>query len=553
MATVASSFRAIAMICASAVFAGCSAGSFGIAPNAPIQRDSLRGSATNFTIRIAVPSSAVAKSVVIKVTPSTGSQAATFDENLISPSLMVAFTGAPGRYSAIFETFSGKLNGKGYPTGKKLSAHQNVSFIISGAKGLLAVSIESPLARLSFTPGSSAMNGSMPSGYVIPKCFPSSQPVDVLGLDAQQNVLLGKDAPVPSLVSNRPPILSVSNALRSATNEFKVSPTISSAERVAILTAKERSSAGVTVRASVKVTIESASSICGIFTAFFPPTASSQPNGITVGPDGAIWFTEDNFYTSPAIGRITTAGVITQYPAGSAQYGIAAGPDGALWFTEDPGDKIGRMTTGGVFTEYPVPSGASQPLGIVGGPDGALWFTEQNTNKVGRITTAGAATEFTVTTPNDIGPRGITVGPDNALWFTEYGACKIGRITTAGTINEYPLSFNAGPEGIVAGPDGALWFAEQESNKIGRITTSGAITEYPLPSSNTASLSGGITIGPDGALWFTQIGEIGRITMAGQITELALPKSFQRGVGITLGPDGALWITNTINAVGRLQ
>ena len=38
----------------------------------------------------------------------------------------------------------------------------------------------------------------------------------------------------------------------------------------------------------------------------------------------------------------------------SSPYDITAGPDGALWFTE-PGVKIGRITTAGVITEYPVP------------------------------------------------------------------------------------------------------------------------------------------------------------------------------------------------------
>ena len=39
--------------------------------------------------------------------------------------------------------------------------------------------------------------------------------------------------------------------------------------------------------------------------------------------------------------------------ANSGPYGITAGPDGALWFTEQTGNRIGRMTTGGVVTnEY---------------------------------------------------------------------------------------------------------------------------------------------------------------------------------------------------------
>ena len=52
-------------------------------------------------------------------------------------------------------------------------------------------------------------------------------------------------------------------------------------------------------------------------------------------------------------------------------------------------NKIGRITTAGAVTEYTVPTGGANPTGITAGPDGALWFTESNANKIGRITTGG--------------------------------------------------------------------------------------------------------------------------------------------------------------------
>src|ERR1039457_4693327 len=132
------------------------------------------------------------------------------------------------------------------------------------------------------------------------------------------------------------------------------------------------------------------------------PTSNSEPSGITVGPDGALWFTESGM---SKIGRITTAGDITEYPRPSTggAGGITAGPDGALWFTEYLGDKIGRITTAGYITEYPVPTAFAWPAGIAAGPDGALWFAESNKSKIGRITTAGDITEYAV--PQRYRPR----------------------------------------------------------------------------------------------------------------------------------------------------
>src|SRR5260370_30404946 len=53
---------------------------------------------------------------------------------------------------------------------------------------------------------------------------------------------------------------------------------------------------------------------------------------------------------------------------------IAVGPDGALWFTEFKGSKIGRVTAAGVITEFPV-SGSTFPLDFPAGPGGPWGFT----------------------------------------------------------------------------------------------------------------------------------------------------------------------------------
>jgi virginiamycin B lyase len=76
---------------------------------------------------------------------------------------------------------------------------------------------------------------------------------------------------------------------------------------------------------------------------------------ITAGSDGALWFT--GFALNPAsnwpypsvpiIGRVTTSGQVTSYtdPSLMGSFGITNGPDGALWFTDDQNDSIGRVAT----------------------------------------------------------------------------------------------------------------------------------------------------------------------------------------------------------------
>src|SRR5207245_11434516 len=95
---------------------------------------------------------------------------------------------------------------------------------------------------------------------------------------------------------------------------------------------------------------------------------------------------------------------------------ITVGPDGNLWFTEDSGNKIGRITPAGVITEFPLPpnlncppNGINSPLGITAGPDGNLWFTESYGHKVGRIPPPRHLAELAVAT-HGRGPMGITPG-----------------------------------------------------------------------------------------------------------------------------------------------
>jgi serine/threonine protein kinase len=146
-----------------------------------------------------------------------------------------------------------------------------------------------------------------------------------------------------------------------------------------------------------------------------PPTGTSQapPTGTSQAPPTG---------TSQA----SPAGSITEFSVGSSPEGITAGPDGNLWFTEDIGNQIGRISPGGTIKEFPVPT-VGDEVGITAGPDGNLWFTEDIGNQIGRISPSGTIKEFPIPTAGS-NPEGIAAGPDGNLWFTEQQGNKIGRI-----------------------------------------------------------------------------------------------------------------------------
>ena len=294
-------------------------------------------------------------------------------------------------------------------------------------------------------------------------------------------------------------------------------------------------------------------------TEFSIPTPESFPLRIAAGPDGNLWFTEND---GSKIGRITTTGLIKEFPLPPHHQpsGITGGPDGNVWFTES--DNVGKITPAGVITEFPVSGG----FGITKGPDGNIWVCGDN---ITRITPTGVKTVF----PLPLGKgfaKVIATGSDGNLWFTDGINDKVGKITPTGAITEFPVPIAMGhPEAITPGPDGNLWFTEGISRKIGRITTSGVITEFQTPNHETSQFGpvpcspDEIATGPDGNLWFTEFNSSGllrieNITPNGSFTEYSTstdPDPWRSSIGllgIVIGPDGNIWCTGGFNKIIRI-
>jgi virginiamycin B lyase len=295
-------------------------------------------------------------------------------------------------------------------------------------------------------------------------------------------------------------------------------------------------------------------------------TQGSDPVDITRGPDGALWFTQQG--GNGGIGRITTAGAITEYPAGTTSgfstgqmpSQITAGPDGALWFTEEGATgQIARLDpkteTVTEFATGLTPN--RQPAGIAQGPDGNLWFTERGgAGAIGRITPTGMITEFTTGLTADSAPTDIAAGADGNLWFTEQAnPGRVGRIDPDdGTITEFSvgLSPDSAPNHITAASNDKLYFTQAaDPGRIGRIKVDGSVAQY-TDGLTPNGRPGDIAQGGDGALWFTlgaAPGRLGRLWPdSSTITEfsggvaLDLTADSSPG-GITRGPDGNVWFT----------
>ena len=255
----------------------------------------------------------------------------------------------------------------------------------------------------------------------------------------------------------------------------------------------------------------------GIVTVYKIPNGFPNPQSIVTGPDGNLWFAESS---GGRIGKITTSGVITEYPVPVPAHpqlnAIAVGPDGNLWFTVEDLDfssqyqveRIGKITTAGAITEYPGPSYSVHLQGIAAGTDGNLWFTQSN-GYIGKITTAGATNQYGI--PEQPNPGQITPGPGGGLWFSAQGIGDTGAsvygdvafIDTSGKVTQFTFPQHYYGPGIATGPDGNLWLGELQGYNVAKMSPSGTLVEYAVPSHSHPLV---VTAGPDGNVWFTTRG-----------------------------------------------
>ena len=301
---------------------------------------------------------------------------------------------------------------------------------------------------------------------------------------------------------------------------------------------------------------------------FGTPFFNGMPTGITVGPDGNVWFTEVQG-GGDGLGSITAnrTGVPTfgnDYTAvnGLPVANVTTGPDGNLWFTvmgtRSPigEDEVGAMTpTGTVIGLWPLddPSNGVPP-DIVAGPDGNLWVTENSTMQIAQVTTSGTITQFTTGLCGRVAvqPLAIAAGPDGNLWYTVANPhCdEIGRITTSGTSTMFPLPHQASVvifNDVTAGPDGNMWFAGTGIGNINPTTGNVTIIGYQHPATSIAPSPCA------NDLWFTSgTSSVGKVTTSGTESLYSLPTANSAPDDITAAPNGTVFATETTGGGGQI-
>jgi virginiamycin B lyase len=272
------------------------------------------------------------------------------------------------------------------------------------------------------------------------------------------------------------------------------------------------------------------------------------PAHITTGPDGNLWFTAFN----GTIGEVTTGGAITPHvitgATATANFRGITSAGGKLWYLEAEGDELRSIdTSGGAQTTEDVSAlGAPEAITSGGTSDPNVYFTTLSGN-IGKKNTGGGA----VTPLGAVGgpANGITLGPDGHLWVTSGAAGGPGQVSKFSTTTGFVQSYTVGsvPKGITSGLDGALWFTESGGNSVGRITTNGAVSSLPL---SGCSAPEDIATAADGSLWVTCFGSpaLVRITEGAATPPAPTPPRGGGAAGPVAGLKASFTVKKTVIA-----
>jgi streptogramin lyase len=271
---------------------------------------------------------------------------------------------------------------------------------------------------------------------------------------------------------------------------------------------------------------------------------------------------------------------------GSMPGDVTLGPDGAVWFTDTRGNRIGRLDRhSGEISTWDIPTPDSAPVSIEADRSGGIWFLETRANQIGRFDISSEtfrelpvyrdAQMYLATRPDH-----MTLGPDGGIWLAAYHwIVRFDPQTLESTYTEIsaacctaiPNYWTPSFQGITAGRDGKLYLADVEGQGILRIdaaplnnsyqsmvladgTPNPRLGFFPVP--GTSPLCYGcyqpesvrfnaMATAADGAIWFSDNdGIYGRMTTTGDFTlhDIGIRNT---GLDITAGPDGAIWFLGT--------
>jgi len=290
----------------------------------------------------------------------------------------------------------------------------------------------------------------------------------------------------------------------------------------------------------------------GAATGWVLPKVLSGPRDVAIGPDGAVWLTEQNTgIVDSFTGNTLTRHGTDAFPDTGA-FWLADGPGDAVWFSGYPGGNVGRVLPNGTANSFTTMDPSAATLGIAQGPGNIMWVTDVNRALLMRIQSNGVVDQLSVAPPKGVqaipAPRLIVKGPDGNMWFTDPRTGSVGKVTTTGTptVTEYLIGKHSDPHSIATGADGTLWATLGAARSLAKIdpATGAAVT---IPVKGATGALNDLVVAPDSTLWLSQDAPyLLHVRPDGSlIRKVKLPGGATDADGLALAPDGSLWAAAT--------
>ncbi len=236
---------------------------------------------------------------------------------------------------------------------------------------------------------------------------------------------------------------------------------------------------------------------------------SGSPQYIAIDQHDNIWMTL--VATNQVVEYVPSSNktlTISAFSKSAILQGITVAPDGNVWFAEAGAKKLGRVVPCSLppcpFQEFSPPAGVVlyAPIQVAVDPDGVAWFTDHGSNQFGSFDPSTKAWRLYPVgyCKNDycsnVLPNAIWYS-NGKIWFSEHIAGRISSFDKATSLlTEYiipssgdtPLSWWAAP-----GINNLVWFASYTFGEIGYVNAS-------LPVGiNVSATSSGISVRQGGS------------------------------------------------------
>lgn len=213
--------------------------------------------------------------------------------------------------------------------------------------------------------------------------------------------------------------------------------------------------------------------------------------------------------------KVYTAGKTPGFLASAFALDVASDGNGNLWFTDSRTPAIGRISAAGKVTEYQtgLPSGA-KPYSIIRGSGGTMWFSDARGLAIGRVSPTGVITEYSNTSKSNIAAQDIALDQLGRPWIVGVGTTvsTLAYLAKSGRVVTVALPKGLSPDGSLASDaSGRLWLLARDAQDnvvaVERVATSyiqvhSTLTPIRDPCCPNMAPKP-LVIGPDGNPWFT--------------------------------------------------